>query len=219
MEQGSGINFIRSNETTLKTILNMYRRVLLKETEQVKNILKSHPAADNNEEESIKKTLSLLENNPNLFNMNCEPGHFTGSALVVDATSGIVLLHLHKKLDKWLQFGGHAEYETNLFDVALRETQEETGLADLFNMAPDDQANRPIDIDAHLIPAGKGEPKHWHLDFRFVLGTNSLGKVSVDGTQESENFERFEFDRAIAFVGKIDQSLKRLIQKAKKICT
>src|SRR4051812_18998386 len=58
-------------------------------------------------------------------------GHLTGSALVVDATGERTLLMLHRKLGRWFQPGGHADGDTNLPAVALREAQEETGIADL----------------------------------------------------------------------------------------
>ena len=63
--------------------------------------------------------------------MNCEVGHITASAIIVETESQRTLLHFHRRLDRWLQVGGHAEYETDPAQVALREAREETGLPDL----------------------------------------------------------------------------------------
>jgi 8-oxo-dGTP pyrophosphatase MutT (NUDIX family) len=98
----------------------------------------------------------------------CVPGHLTASALVVDATIERALLTHHKKLDRWLQLGGHVDGDGDLARSALREAHEESGIEGLVV----DPA--PIDLDVHTIPErrtkdGSIEPAHLHLDVRFVV--------------------------------------------------
>lgn len=50
---------------------------------------------------------------------------FTASVYIVH--EGKVLLHLHKKLNKWLQPGGHIELDEDPNQAAIREAKEETG--------------------------------------------------------------------------------------------
>ena len=90
-------------------------------------------------------------------------GHFTGSAWLVSADGERVLLTHHRKLDRWLQLGGHADGDGDLRAVALREAQEESGLGGL---SVDTEV---YDLDRHLIPARGSEPSHWHYDVRFVV--------------------------------------------------
>ena len=98
-----------------------------------------------------------------LFERSHPPGHFTGSAWLVSADGERVLLTHHRKLGRWLQLGGHADGDPDLAAVALREAQEESGLADLV-VEP-----AIFDIDRHAIPARGDEPEHWHYDVRFVV--------------------------------------------------
>ena len=90
-------------------------------------------------------------------------GHFTGSAWLVSKDGQRALLMHHRKLDRWLQPGGHADGERHLPAVALREAQEETGLPGLAVLP------EIFDLDRHRIPARGNEPEHWHYDVRFVV--------------------------------------------------
>lgn len=91
-------------------------------------------------------------------------GHFTGSAWVVSRDGARVLLMHHRKLQRWLQPGGHADGDTDLARVALREAVEETGLNGLQLLD-----GGIFDLDRHEIPARGDEPAHWHYDVRFVV--------------------------------------------------
>ena len=97
------------------------------------------------------------------FHRETLEGHFTGSAWLVSADGERVLLMHHRKLGRWLQPGGHADGDSDLASVALREAEEETGLRDLAVVT------EIFDLDAHRIPARGHEPEHWHFDVRFVV--------------------------------------------------
>jgi 8-oxo-dGTP pyrophosphatase MutT (NUDIX family) len=98
------------------------------------------------------------------------PLHVTASALVVHPASGRVLLRWHQRQQAWLQVGGHGDPgEADPLAIALREAEEETGLADL---EPWPAAElRHVAIVS--VPAGRGEPAHEHADLRFVLATRT----------------------------------------------
>ena len=91
------------------------------------------------------------------------PGHFTASSWLVDAAGTRVLLTHHRKLDRWLQLGGHADGERDLGVVALKEAEEESGLPGLV------LEGDLFDLDRHWIPEHKGVPGHWHYDARYVV--------------------------------------------------
>jgi len=103
-------------------------------------------------------------------------GHLTGSALVVDATATRTLLMLHRKLGRWFQPGGHADGDTNLAAVALREATEETGISGLRVAVP------AIDVDVHEVRPPAEQP-HLHLDVRFLVVAPA--KAHEEGNEES----------------------------------
>ncbi|MBW8802931.1 MAG: hypothetical protein AUG49_23100 [Catenulispora sp. 13_1_20CM_3_70_7] len=112
------------------------------------------------------------------------PGHVTVGAFVVD-DAGRLLQIAHKALRRWLNPGGHTEPGDATFaDAARRELREETGIGPEHVTLLGDPV-LPLGIDVHRIPANpaKGEPEHWHFDFRYAFrlsGRSETGAAVVD---------------------------------------
>lgn len=130
-------------------------------------------------------------------------GHLTASALVVDASGERALLTHHRKLERWLQLGGHCDGDANLMATALREAVEESGIADLC-IRPE-----PIDLDIHSIPARPGEPEHSHLDTRFVVFAPAGARAVVS----DESHELGWFSPAELAHLAVDDSVRRLFER------
>ena len=156
------------------------------------------------EQESRRRMLELLDSGLDCFSRSCFPGHFTGSSLVVSADGQRALLHHHRKLDRWLQFGGHCDGDEDVLQVARRETLEESGIEGLILASV-----RPFDLDIHEIPAKGGEPVHWHYDVRYVF-------IAPEGavyqtSEESVELRWFTPDQMETL--NLDDGLRRLLSK------
>lgn len=90
-------------------------------------------------------------------------GHFTASCWLLSGDATQVLLTHHRKLDRWLQPGGHADGDLDLARVAWREAVEESGLPELH------VEGAIFDLDVHPIPARGSEAAHLHWDVRYVV--------------------------------------------------
>lgn len=102
------------------------------------------------------------------------PGHITGSAWITNSNHSKVLLVHHAKLGKWLQPGGHADGDENVFEVAKKELLEETGISHA-------SANRNIfDIDIHKIPEQKDIQEHFHYDIRFLFIADEFQPLRIN---------------------------------------
>ncbi|MCB1203093.1 MAG: NUDIX hydrolase [Verrucomicrobiae bacterium] len=151
----------------------MHRQILL---DLVGRYACSHP----DEAETVKRFRGFISNHPECFERSLRIGHITGSAWILDRTGARALLTHHRKLDRWLQPGGHADGNPDVLAVALREGLEETGLALL---EPVDQD--VFDLDIHKIPARGQEPEHFHYDVRFLL--RDLGAGGFVVSEESHD--------------------------------
>lgn len=145
----------------------------------LRGALLRHVPGDEREAADRTAILRLVETEPACFSRGTfAPGHVTGSAFVVCPATGLVLLHHHRRLDAWLQLGGHDEGEHDARATALREGREESGLEDLTLLTPE-----ILDLDIHPIPAGKGEPPHLHHDIRYALATGHPDAIRRDAAE------------------------------------
>jgi 8-oxo-dGTP pyrophosphatase MutT (NUDIX family) len=121
-----------------------------------------------------------------LFDRRRWDGHLTGSAFLLDEASTHLLLIHHRKLDKWLQPGGHGEpTELDPVAVARREAEEETGVRALREAPTFLSPGGFFDLDVHVIPARKDEAEHEHLDIRtlFVVPREQTDALLADLTE------------------------------------
>src|SRR5271168_5229239 len=149
--------------------------------EQLRNLLAEMDLSRRPDEEASRgRMVALLDGTPGCFRRDSFPGHFTGSALVVNADGSQVLLHHHRKLDRWLQFGGHCDGDEDILHVARREALEESGVEGLVVAS-----ERPFDLDIHEIPAHGGDPVHFHYDVRFMfIAPESAAPVLSEESRE-----------------------------------
>jgi 8-oxo-dGTP pyrophosphatase MutT (NUDIX family) len=131
-------------------------------------------------------------------------GHLTGSAWLVSGDGRRALLTHHRKLDRWLQLGGHADGDTDLARVALREAEEESGLAGLAG------ERHIFDLDRHRIPARGEDPEHWHYDVRFVV--HARGGEAFAVSDESHALAWVDI-ASIASDPARDESLRRMANR------
>lgn len=147
---------------------------------------------------------AFLHTQADVFSRSNRSGHFTGSSWLVSADGTRVLLMHHRKLDRWLQPGGHADGDPELARVALREAQEETGVAGLH------VEGGIFDIDRHRIPARGDEPEHWHYDVRYVVRAGADERFTVN--QEARALA-WRPVTEVAADDRLDASLRRMANK------
>ncbi len=174
--------------------------------------LSRHAPADEEESCDRDRILAFVRRHERPFDRGIAEGHLTGSAITVSADGTRVLLLHHRKLDRWLQPGGHGDPgETTGEEVALREAFEESGIAGL---ALHPSAPRPLDVDVHDIPARGSEPAHEHLDLRYLV-VAPPGATVLPDLAESHEIRWVAWDETDALLP--DHGLRRALAKARSL--
>ncbi len=168
--------------------------------------LRRYKPADELESSHHRDLIELLTSAPDAFSRaHFTPGHVTAGCFIVDPETGTLLLHHHRRLDRWLQMGGHIDGEETPLAAAMREGDEESGLHDLEVVSED-----VFDVDVHFIPAGKGEPDHHHFDVRYLVRTRNPSAIAID-RNESKDLAWVAFDRAIPLMNE-EASVRAIVK-------
>jgi len=166
--------------------------------------LEAHAPADAKETADREAMLRYARQLADPFSAEQPGAHFTASGVLVDGSGKRVCLVHHRKLDRWLQPGGHVEAsDVSLVEAARREVREETGLDAVA------AGNVPLDLDVHEIPARLDRAAHLHLDVRFLF--RAAGET-VTVSDESHDVRWFDLGEAIAAS---EGELRRLLEKAR----
>jgi len=148
---------------------------------------------DERERASVQAFIEHFDRLDDPCSEDAGPVHVTGSAIVVGERG--VLLHLHKRMNLWLQPGGHIDPGETPWDAARREAEEETGLSVGFAASSVDgaEAMHPAlaHVDVHPGPRG-----HTHLDLRYLCIAPPDDPTPPPG--ESQEVRWFAWDDAIA---------------------
>jgi 8-oxo-dGTP pyrophosphatase MutT (NUDIX family) len=149
-------------------------------------MLKVHTPADQREQESITEFLRVVPTLHDPCNEHADAVHVTASGIIVSNNGDKVALHLHKRLNMWLQPGGHIDAGETPAEAALREAIEETGL----QVRHERDGAMFVHVDVHAGPKG-----HTHHDVRYLLRAPETPCRPAAG--ESQVAQWFSWDAAI----------------------
>lgn len=110
--------------------------------------------------------------------------HFTASNWIVNHEKTKVLMAYHNIYQSWAWTGGHADGNSNLLQVALKEAREETGLTNLKVLSNGIYSLEVLTVDSH-IKNGKFVPSHLHLDCCFLLEADEKERVRIKADENS----------------------------------
>ncbi len=188
-----------------REITKMHRRGIL---ETLKTYESLFPA----EKEMVARIRNLVQTHPDCFDRTCLPGHITGSAWIISPDRSRYLLTHHRKLNRWLQVGGHADSETVPHQVALREAELESGMTGL-RFVETAGLLIPLDVDVHYIPPRKSEQAHEHHDLRYFL--IAMDGQEISASDESHDVRWFTVDELVSVTD--EPGILRMLHKSEQL--
>ena len=94
--------------------------------------------------------------------------HITSSGFVVNGDASKVLMAHHNIFRVWAWTGGHADGETDLLSVALREAREETGAVHILPLSTEIASVDILPVWGH-VKRGEYVCAHQHLNVSYLL--------------------------------------------------
>lgn len=139
-----------------------------------------------NEQEEMDKALILnwIETQENAFSRENTVAHMTASAWVVNKERSKVLMIYHNIYNSWSWLGGHADGETDLLAVAVREVKEEAGITNVRPVSDEIFSLESLTVDGH-VKKGRYVSSHLHLNVTYLLEADSEEAVSVKADENS----------------------------------
>ena len=122
--------------------------------------------------------LDFLEKNGDAFLRSNLLAHMTASSWIVNPERTKTLMVYHNLYDSWSWTGGHADGETDLLSVALREAREETGIEHVRPLSPEIFSLEVLTVDGHE-KRGEYVPSHLHMNVTYLLEAEESDTLHV----------------------------------------
>ena len=146
--------------------------------------LKRYQPYNEHEEKDKALILECLENNEKVFTRDSVTAHMTVSAWVVNKSRDKVLMAYHNIYDSWAWLGGHADGETDLLKVAVKEAMEESGVKNVTPVTEDIYSVEVLTVDGH-IKRGEYVSSHLHLNVTYLLEADEDEVLTVKPDENS----------------------------------
>lgn len=147
-------------------------------------LIKKYKPCNEQEEKDKELMLKYINTFDDVLTRNNEICHFTASNWIVNKDRTKVLMVYHNIYKSWAWTGGHADGDSDLIHVALKEANEETGLTNLKVISDGIFSLQILTVDSH-IKRGKFVASHLHLDCCFLVEADENEKLRIKDDENS----------------------------------
>lgn len=180
---------------------------------ELRDKIERYQPFDADEEKIKSRILSLMNNYPDVLTRDNDKCHFASSGLVLNKERSKILVVHHNIYKSWLTPGGHADGDSDLLRVALKEVQEETG-QEATILDPNIFQLSISPIEGHM-KRGKFVKSHEHLDAFYLLqADDSIPLVfrpdESQGARWATIDEFLDEDNTVSFMHPVH---KRMVKK------
>lgn len=110
--------------------------------------------------------------------------HLTSSGLILNASLDKMLMVHHNIYNTWAWTGGHADGDSDLLAVAIREGQEETGVRELTPLSEEIASIDVLPVYGH-VRKGQYVSTHLHLNVTYVLIADEKHQLQANEDENS----------------------------------
>lgn len=182
--------------------------------------IKNYIPTNEQEERDKEAMLQYIVKNPDYLERSNLIAHFTASIWTVNKQRTKTLMVYHNIYNSWSWIGGHADGIEDLRSVAMRELQEETGVAHANIVSKDIFSLESLTVDGHF-KKGIYVPSHLHLNITYLAEADENETLIVNA-DENQAVKWFTFEEALKASSEpwfVNNIYKKLIMKCKKCNT
>ena len=142
---------------------------------------------ETNQEENEKRVIiDYIKQFPeNILLRENEFAHMTSSGFIMNPELDKILFIHHKLYNTWTWTGGHADGDTDLYEIALKEASEETGVKHFKPLLEGMATLDIIPVFGH-VKKGRYVCSHLHLNATYVLIAEECEKLIVNEEETSD---------------------------------
>ena len=150
---------------------------------ELKQLIENYKPYNEQEEKDKQTILKYMNTFEDVLTRDNEFAHFTASSWVVNKERTKVLMIYHNIYKSWAWTGGHADGESDLLNVAIRELKEETGVENVRVLDDNIFSLEMICVNGH-VKRGKYVSSHVHLNVTYLLEVDEEEDLKI---KEDEN--------------------------------
>ncbi len=182
-----------------------------------KQAIQSFKPSNDQEANDKHIILAYIEAFPgNALTRDNQIAHLTSSGLILNPAMDKVLMIHHNIYKTWAWTGGHADGDTDMLEVAIKEAKEETGALKIVPLTTEMLSIDIVPVYGHM-KNGKYVSSHLHLNTSYVLIADENENLTIN-TEETSDVSWVAVEKLSAYSNEpyfIEIYLK-LIQKAKR---
>ena len=165
-------------------------------SDRLKEQIRAYRPVNEQEERDKELILHCLETEKNIFTRQNRLAHMTASAWIVNPERTKVLMAYHNIYHSWSWLGGHADGETDLLKVALKEAREESGIHHVKPVSEQIYSLEVLTVDGH-VKRGEYVSSHLHLNVTYLLQAEETDVLHIK-EDENSNVGWFSLEDAVA---------------------
>lgn len=179
--------------------------------------IKNYHPQNEQEERDREQMLRYMEHHSDYLERKDQIAHFSASIWTVNREYTKTLMVYHNIYDSWSWIGGHADGEEDLCAVAMRELQEETGVANGSLVSREIFSLETLTVNGH-IKRGAYVPSHLHFNVTYLAEADEKEELAVN-REENQAVKWWSFEDALRVPKEpwmIENIYKKLIEKCRE---
>lgn len=148
------------------------------------NDIKNYIPYNEQEETDKRLILQCLDIYDNLLSIENVLAHITSSGYIINESKNKVLMVHHNIYKTWSWTGGHADNDSDLLYVAIKEAKEETGIQNIKPLSKNIFSLDVLPVIGH-IKNNKYVSAHLHLSVAYLLEADERDELFIKADENS----------------------------------